>query len=334
MAPAAVILGLGALVAGRFWLAPAPDLPSFAPTRAPRFRELSMVAERPPQAVPLTGRLIDGQGQPIAGALLYARPRNVPVWGLSDAEGRFRLDWPHLDGDPSGAVPLAIAAWGFAPLERETAWQAEPLEIVLPEREAAVPAVPLPTPALLEGRCMTARTEDTPPFDWEVLLVPVDPPEVFGAAVVRRVQSAPDGTFRIPDLSAGSYRAHVLPAWAAGGSWPDLLVREVRFDHDPLAPAELRLELAEGVLFGTLLDSRGRAIEGALLLLSDAKAPSHLWPPAKSDPRGGFLFEDLPAGGYSLFIEAGEARLEGLAVEVLAGRRTEVQVPPLVVQSR
>ena len=116
-----------------------------------------------------------------------------------------------------------------------------------------------------------------------------------GPAVQRRVLCDPDGRFALPDLAAGSYRVHVLPAWAAGGTWPDVLGGEVRFDHDPASLRELVLPLAEGAIAGTLADRRGRTIEGALLLLTPVDQPGRLWPPATSDPRGGFLIEDLPA---------------------------------------
>lgn len=333
-AASVVVLGLFALAAGRFFLAGDPDLPAFAAARAPEFRELSTLAEQSPQAEPLRGRLVDPHGSAVADALVYARPLGVPVWDTSDAEGRFELFWPQASGAEPTRALLAIAARGFPPIEHEAARGAEELVIALPERETTPPPLPRVVPAPLAGRVVPARADDAPPYAFEVLLMPVDPPEVFGPAVQRRVLCDPDGRFALPDLAAGSYRVHVLPAWAAGGTWPDVLGGEVRFEHDPASPRELVLPLAEGAIAGTLADRRGRTIEGALLLLTPVDQPGRLWPPATSDPRGGFLIEDLPAGSYRLFVEAGDARVEDVVVEVHAGQRSEVAVPPLVVRRR
>jgi hypothetical protein len=67
------------------------------------------------------------------------------------------------------------------------------------------------------------RVGEDSPSGAEVWLEPVDPGSALCLAVTRRTRCAQDGTFEIADLQYGSYRAHVLPGWAAGGSWPDLL---------------------------------------------------------------------------------------------------------------
>lgn len=330
-AASVLVLGLFALVVGRFALADAPELPSFASARAPAFRELSTLPEHSPAALPLRGRLVDPEGAPVPDALVYGRPLGVPTWDISDAAGRFELPWP----EPEDArALLAIAARGFPPLEYDARRGVEELVIALGEREETPPGVPRVTPAAIAGRVVPAREDDAPPFSFEVVFVPADPPETFGPAVLRRVACAPDGSFALPDLAGGRYRVHVLPAWAAGGSWPDVLGGELLLVHDPAAPREHELKLAEGALSGTLSDRRGRTVEGALLLLSPVDQPGRFWPPATSDTRGGFVIEDLPAGRYRLFVEAGDARLDDLEVEVAAGRRTEVAVPPLVVRRR
>lgn len=333
-AASVLLIGAFALVLGRFLLADAPELPSFASSRTPRFRDLPTWAEFAPGSLPLRGRLVDPAGAPVPDALVYARPRDLPTWALSDAAGRFELAWPEpVEGGEAPAI-LSICAWGFPPIEHSALRAPEELTIALPEREPTPPPVPHVTPAPIAGRVMPARDDDAPPFGFEVVFEPADPPEVLEAPMLRRVMCAPDGSFALPDLAAGNYRLRVLPAWAAGGSWPDLLGGALELEHDPTAPRELELRLAEGALAGTLTDRRGRTVEGALLLLTDAERPSRLWPPATSDTRGEFVIEDLPAGRYSLFIEAGDARIEGVEVVVVAGTRSEVTVPPLAVRRR
>lgn len=325
-----LVIGLFALALGRFVLADSPDLPSFASTRAPRFRDLPTWPEIAPGAAPLRGLVVDPDGAAVPEVLVYGRPHDMPTWAVTDAEGRFELPWPEGEAE----TVLAVLAWGFPPLELPAARGSEELRIALPAREVPPPPVPEVVPAPIAGRVRTARADDAPPYAFEVVFEPAEAASTLAAPVMRRVACAPDATFELADLAAGKYLVHVLPDWAAGGSWPDLLGEPVPLEHDPANPRPLELDLTAGALSGTLTDRRGRTVEGALLLLSPAAEPGHLWPPATSDTRGGFLIEDLPPGSYRLFVEAGDARVEGLEVEVAAGTRVEIEVPPLAVRRR
>ena len=217
--PALVILGLFGLVLARFWLASAPDLPAFVGARTPRFRELVGPAEFSPQALPMLGRVLDPGGDPVGEVLVYARPLGVPTWSVSDEQGRFRLDWPRVDGSEETPALLAISAWGFPPVERETRWQAEELEIRLPERESVPPPIPQPVPAPLAGRFVLIGTPVILPLAYLVRSLPVTGRSAF--AGLR--QFDPSLEEAAASLGAGRWRTlrrvvlpMVRPALAAG----------------------------------------------------------------------------------------------------------------------
>jgi len=291
------------------------------------------LAERPPGGPRLVGTVRAPEGAPVEGVLVHASPAGVPTWDVTDAAGRFDLDWPpteELEAAPS-FVELSVAAWDHPPVSRTVDWGLEQVEIVLPPREEPVPPLPEVETARLVARARPAldRPEGAP-LELELVLEPVDPPESFSIAIVRRVRCEPDGTFRLDDLAHGRYRTQVLPGWAAGGSWPDLLAgRGPELEHPRPAGEALELALAEGALSGTVTDPEGGPLEGALALLADGARPERLWPPRFTDAQGRFTFEALPEGTYRLVLSAGEGRHVEEDLRVRAGAVLEPTLPPL-----
>jgi RNA polymerase sigma factor (sigma-70 family) len=119
---ALVLVAVGALVAGAGTLlrreaaARPPDTPPAEVAKPPR-----PAADAP---VVVRGRVLDPDGKPIAGARLYW-PRlrtqqsrgdedvDFPQRGVSDAEGRFRLELPRSDIHPETNLSLVAAAAGY-----------------------------------------------------------------------------------------------------------------------------------------------------------------------------------------------------------------------------
>jgi len=336
LAPAVALVGLGTFVAVRFWLTDAPRLPAFGRDPMPRFEPLPRLAERPPDAPRLEGRVVGPDGTAVVDALVYARPSDVPTWDITDLEGRFELDWPLASADRGAdegtvEVEVDVAAWGWPTTTETVAWGAESLEVRLPQAEEPTPRLPDVEASTLEGLVVPSLVRaGGPSLDLELWLEPVDPPDVFSPAVSRRMRCAPHGGFLLDKLAHGRYRAHVLPGWAAGGSWPDLLGEAaVVLEHPGAAAGELLLELADGAIHGTVLDAEGVPLEGALAMLADATRPERLWPPCVADAEGRFRFGDLPMGTYRLVVAAGEARHEENSIEVAAGMDVELPLPPL-----
>jgi hypothetical protein len=167
--------------------------------------------------------------------------------------------------------------------------------------------------------------------DCEVQFVPLAPPDEFQGAVRRRVACDADGNFRLGDLAIGQYRLRVLPGWARGGTWPDLL--------DPVQSAyqhgtegePLSLRLIDSRLRGQVVDGAGLPLEGALVLLSDTLEEAHIFRPVQSGPDGSFDMPGLPAGHFRMEVRAGEGVRE-LTVELSAAE--DHQLEPIAISLR
>lgn len=332
LAPAAAVVGLGGFVAARFWFGGTPSPPAFEAPPPLEFEPLPTLAERPPGGPTLSGVALDQQGRPVGDVLVYLRAAGVPMWSTTDAEGRFQIAWPVLAEDasaPSEPIEVVVAAWGYPPTTASVEFGAAQVELRLPQPEEPTPRVGAIESAPLKGRVACSLAEDTP-LGCEVWLEPLHPVSDVGVAVTRRARCAPDGSFELADLHCGSYRAHVLPSWAAGGTWPDLLSSaQSALEHASGADSELALKLAAGALRGSVLDYDGRPLEGALVLLCDADRPERWWPPRVANAEGTFRIADLPAGNYKLMVSAGEARREVGRIELAAGEELELNLPPL-----
>jgi len=336
LAPAAAVVGLGGFVAARFWFGGTPSPPSFEAPEAPKFAALPAIAERPPGGPTLSGTVHDQEGRPAGDVLVYLRAAGVPMWTTSDAEGRFELAWPALErGTEAPALPIeiVIAAWGYPPTTESVSFGAEHIAITLPAPEEPTPHVAAVESATLKGRVACALGEDSP-LGAEVWIEPVDPGSALALAVTRRARCAQDGAFEIADLQYGSYRLHVLPGWAAGGSWPDLLDPAQSALEHGAQTGVLALRLVAGAVHGAALDYDARPLEGALVLLSDADRPERWWPPRVSNADGAFRIADLPTGNYTVVVSAGEARRQVTPVAVAAGSDVELALPPLSPRGR
>lgn len=282
--------------------------------------------ERAPGDAPLEGRVVDPSGAAVADvAVVAVDARGVhSVW--PDAEGRFAFA-----GLAPGDVELHLAGIARPGSSHAASVPSEgPLELV-----AEAPWPELETLPSLERAPLVGRVEPPPAGGaggYEVLLTPDGEPRVEGLAgrTPRRARVRPDGGFDVEGLAHGRYRASLLPPWASGGSWPELVV--VGFEHgDP--PTELRLPGSSGALVGRLVDLEGEPVVGALVTLRSASDPARRWPSVESGTDGHFRIGDLPGGSYDVRVTAGRAEFER-SLRVPSLRSVTLDVPPLDVRSR
>ena len=300
------------------------ELPSFTPARPPEFGALAA----PVGSVELEGRILGPEGAPVADASVYLRSAGAPAWTYTDRDGAFRLTG--LQPEPALAVVLA---WGFPPTEFEAQPGPEAALWTMPPRSDVVPGLPKIERADLLGRVLHPLGLEQA---FEVALLPANDPSLLQGPVAVRTVTDSDGRFHFDQLAVGEYRTLILPAWAAGGSWPNLARAAdgspgATLYHGPDAEP-VDLELAAGALEGRLRDPSGLPIEGALVLLSRAEDPDRIWPPALSDPAGGFRIEDLPPGDFLLEVRAGQGVLGGIPVRIEAGRRLTLPVTTLRIR--
>ena len=295
-------------------------LPSFTPAQPPKFGAL--VA--PTGSASLVGRLLAPGGDPVADASIYVRSGEVPAWTYTDRDGAFLLEG--LQAQPATAL---VMAWGFPPTKFEVLPGGEALSLTLPPRSDRVPGLPDIERADLIGRVLHPLGLER---GYELVLLPDDAPHLLQGPVRVRTRTDADGRFRIDDVAVGRYKAQVLPLWAQGGSWPDLTAEpDAILDHSAQTEP-VDLHLAAGALSGRLRDPEGRPIEGALVLLSRADDPAHVWPPALSGPTGEFELNDLPPDDYLLEIRAGEGLLTDDPVRIEAGQRLELSLRTLRIR--
>jgi carboxypeptidase family protein len=265
----------------------------------------------------LEGTLLGRDGTPVEGAGLFVVRAGRPIWTFSDGAGRFVL----AEVDP-GPIEVAIHAPGHQAALLTTEAGAGVVILRLPHALPDPGLLPDPTPQDLTGR-IEAPHADLSGF--EVALIPRAAITEPGTGVPRRTTCDRDGRFEFPGLTPAEYEVLLLPPWASGGGWPDLLTpltsRALRFSHPPAAA--LVLHLATGDIAGSVFEADGGALEGALVMAipapesADTQDPRR-FPPTRSGTDGAFRLEFLPPGKYRVLLSAGGEQRE-IEVRVTPG---------------
>jgi hypothetical protein len=301
------------------------------------------IIPRPPPTLPalvlaggghrVQGRVVDAEQHAVADALVWLRAGDEPDWTYTDSDGAFRMQ-----DVGAGPWPVVVLAHGYAPYKGSIDVTSIPCTIAI---GAVLPDVPLRQPILrapLVGHISSELAGDV--AGYEVWLAPRVAPETLGVPLPRRATCDEGGNFRIDDLAHGEYVVRVIPAWARGGSWPDLTQAlaggaPTTWTHGGIESAAedtaehpLEVTLSSGEIRGVLRTEAGDPVEGALVLLSRADDASRIWPPISTAADGSFVARDLPPGSYSVSIRAGAAAVKQVAT--LSARQSLVlDVPAL-----
>lgn len=320
---------------------PLPPIASAAPGAA--LPVLALTLDRGRRA---TGRVLDEEEQPIAGATvtlqraapagdlrgrmprLLARAAEEPFAATTDAHGVFQIA-----GLPAGRFDLEARAAGFAPR------QVPGLEVPEGQGDHELGTVLLRTGAVLEGR--VSDPQGNPIAEAEVRAASGGRGEPIFVLLARGnaepdAWTGADGWFRVPDLVPGQ-PVHVAIRRRGFGA------ADLPGVVPPAEPLAVTLHPALR-LSGRVVDPGGEPVAGARIVLTaewqrggamSMRSAGH----AESDEEGRFLFEDVEPGTVRLmaFAEGRQpAELGGIAAP--PGKDVEgielVLAPGAVVEGR
>ncbi|MFT7486157.1 MAG: hypothetical protein ACI9F9_002011 [Candidatus Paceibacteria bacterium] len=271
------------------------------------------------------GQVLNEKQEAIAEALVWTEIEGELVWDYTDIQGSFELE-----RIPPGAHSLSVVRRKFAREQFEVEAPGEGVVVTLTGAVSESPQLPEIEESDISGEVI-APIAGRALVHYEVQLVPVDPPSFLGAPIPVRAVIGPDRRFSFPALIHGAYSVRVLPPWAKGGSWPNLIETDsALYVHGP-ASKNMKLQLLAGELAGRLIDTSGEPVRGALVRATLVTDPTRPWLPVSSGNAGNFLIRDLPPGKYRLEIHAGQSGFDQ-EVEVFGAITSHVDVPPLLLR--
>ena len=256
-------------------------------------------------AAELKGTVLGSEGHALPDALVYSGMGELLSWDYTDTDGRFVLE-----ALKAGEVTVQVIGDGH---EAQGFTRTVPLldaKLMLSDPLPAAASLPL-----LEEITVTGSI--TPPrSDWgldgyELWLEPLRPANEFGAPISSRATVQADRSVSFEKLLAGSYRPHLLPPWAQGGTWPNLLDPETSLiSIGRTEEAQFQLIMTAGEIEGVITDEEGDAVKDALVVLRPEGELDRIWPPIRTDAQGSYALRDLPVGTYRLQSNAGDLSAE------------------------
>lgn len=265
--------------------------------------------------LPLLGRVEDGTtGAPVAGALVAVGSKhpladqqpwvtqNVhpPLRAVTDAEGRFRLQWPR-----KGKLDVRVTRNGYV---------------------EAKPTVALPQEGELTVKLQSAlriagfvRSSDGSPVAGVQISYQIEGNQTY--SVAQTIITGEDGAFEIRDLPAGSYTLTAQPPWNGALNIKHAMVRGVA-----AGTTDVEISVEAGLsITGRVLAPDG---EGAASVWVNAQAETQQsgggWRGASTRNDGSFDIVGLDEGTYTLHVSSSQGSQTTQVKGVAAGTQDVV----------
>lgn len=264
----------------------------------------------------INGYVVDAAGTPVADAAVYVAQNGQPLWAVTDESGAFLME-----AVDAGPVLVAINHRDYRPVRLEVVAGLPRVKLTLGEPLPDPPSISARRVRDLTGTVLLRGTEDL--SEYQLALLPTAPADRPAGGLPRRVPVQADGSFRIENLALAEYEVLLLPPWARGGSWPDLLsglnTPPVRYTHAAAergTPTPLDLAAQAGEIAGLAYEREGgRPLPGAMIVAKPlgrgADSPDQRrFPAVQSDSTGAFRLRHLPPGRYLVQLAAGALRRE------------------------
>jgi uncharacterized GH25 family protein len=245
-----------------------------------------------PEERKVTGKVLDPDGKPVAGATIRVRPMsqqnqwfggqdNEPAHGTTDAAGAFALR-----GLGKAQVRIHVRAEGFG----------ESSQTVDPPKDDLV--FNLAAGLTLEG-IITEEGGSAPAAGVNIWAYPkVQQP---GMNPGRNAVTGKDGSFVLKDLAAGQWTLTIGPNWDdAKSDWAQKTMQDVE-----AGSKDMRISLSKGLpIAGKIRDENGKAVTGfwiqAMGKDSAGNVDGSRMRNGQTQPDGSFRIGGLPAGSYDL----------------------------------
>jgi hypothetical protein len=248
----------------------------------------------------LNAQLMQLDGAPAKHALIQASTERGLRWAWTDADGAFTL----ADLPPASSIELTAVAYEHMPASFTVELPlTTPLKLHLPAPAPQLETLPDLVSADFKDSIKRAIGS---PEGLEVWLVPPPGTAPLSGQIERRTRVAADGSYTFTGLTSGVYQARILPAWAAGGTWPILGAGALPFEPNSSMPVPPPMRTIEGSITGQVVGANSQAIAGAMLIVRNAAQPDQLWPTQATTSMGAFTVNDCPPGSYMLKIVFGD----------------------------
>jgi len=251
----------------------------------------------------ITGRLLDGNGRPVAGSrVLWMLSREDDEMLLEQTEGTTPAPLGETRTDETGRFKIALEKPGVLLSLRLVTPGFPEARLSGPYDSgdtAEVPDVRLPAPKMLSGLVVNEAGKPVPGARVTVLAGGAGLGD-GEAAFLSEARTAADGTFAMADAPEGS---RVVTARSAG------LVVFSRFAFEARADERIVMR-SGGVVRGTVADAAGKAVARAVVVSGDVAA--------RTDESGVYRLTGVPLGSQTI---------ETVWKEDFAARKEGVRVP-------